>query len=93
VTFGFAWAILAVLACPFSWSTWGILAIAAVARFASAIVIGRGVLDDRQLLRDIWLLPLRDFVALAVWVASYFGNTVVWRGLRFKLRKGKLEPV
>ena len=55
-------------------------------------MIGRGVLDDRQVLRDIWLLPLRDFVALAVWFASYWGNTVVWRGLRFKLRKGKLEP-
>ncbi len=92
VTFGFAWAILAVLVHPFSWWTWAILAIAAVTRFASAIVIGRGVLDDRQLLRDLWLLPLRDFVALAVWVASYFGDTVMWRGVRFKLRKGKLEP-
>lgn len=93
VTFGFAWAILAALARPFSWWTWLILAITAVARFTSAIVIGRGVLDDRQLLRDIWLLPLRDFVVLAVWFASYWGNTVVWRGLRFKLRKGKLEAV
>jgi ceramide glucosyltransferase len=92
-TFGFAWAILAALARPFSWWTWLILAITAVARFASAIVIGRAVLHDRQLLRDIWLLPLRDFVALAVWFASYWGNTVVWRGLRFKLRKGKLERI
>ncbi len=91
VTFGFAWAILAALARPCNWWTWLILAITAVARFASAIVIGREVLEDRQLLRDIWLLPLRDFVALAVWFASYWGNTVVWRGLRFKLRKGKLE--
>lgn len=93
VTFGFAWAILAVLVRPSSWWTWLILAITAIARFVSAIVIGRGVLDDRQLLRDIWLLPLRDFVALAVWFASYWGDTVVWRGLRFRLRKGKLERV
>ena len=74
VTFGFAWAILAVLAQPFSWWTWLILAITAVARFASAIVIGRGVLEDRQLLRDIWLLPLRDFVALAVVVRQLLGQ-------------------
>jgi ceramide glucosyltransferase len=93
VTFGFAWAIVAALARPFAWWTWLILAITAVARFASAIVIGRGVLEDQQLLRDIWLLPLRDFLALAVWFASYWGNTVVWRGLRFKLRKGKLEEI
>ena len=91
-TFGFPWAILAVVAKPFSAWTWAILAVTAVARFASAIAIGRGILDDKQLLPDLWLLPLRDFVALAVWIASYFGDTVVWRGSRFKLRNGKLEP-
>jgi ceramide glucosyltransferase len=93
VTFGFAWAILAALVRPESWWNWAILVVAAAARYISAIVIGRGILGDRQLLRDIWLLPLRDFVALAVWFASYCGDTVVWRGLRFRLRKGKLEPV
>jgi ceramide glucosyltransferase len=93
VTFGFAWAILAALAGPFRWWTWLILAVTAVARFTSALVVGEGILKDRRLLRDIWLLPLRDFVALAVWFASYWGDTVVWRGLRFKLRKGKLESI
>jgi ceramide glucosyltransferase len=68
-----------------------ILGVTAVARFTSALVVGAGILKDRQLLRDIWLLPLRDFVALAVWFASYFGDTVVWRGQRFKLCKGKLQ--
>ena len=92
-TFGFAWAILAVLIRPSSWWTWLILALSAVARFTSAVVVGRGVLADQRVLRDIWLLPLRDFVALAVWVVSYWGNTVVWRGTRYKLRKGKLEPM
>jgi ceramide glucosyltransferase len=91
VTFGFAWAILAVLASPFHWWTWLILAMTAVARFTSALVVGTGILKDRRLLRDIWLLPLRDFVALAVWFASYWGDTVVWRGQQFRLRKGKLK--
>jgi ceramide glucosyltransferase len=67
--------------------------VTAVARFASALFVGRKVLADPQVSRDVWLIPLRDFVALAVWVVSYFGNTVVWRGLRFRLRNGKLEPV
>jgi ceramide glucosyltransferase len=91
-TFGLAWAIIAVLARPFSWWTWAILAITAVARFTAAIVVGRGVLNDPRILPNLWLVPVRDFVALAIWIASYFGNTVVWRGVRFRLNKGKLEP-
>jgi ceramide glucosyltransferase len=91
-TYGLAWAIIAVLAEPFSWWTWAILAITAVSRFTSAMVVGRGVLNDPQVLPNLWFVPLRDFVALAVWIASYFGDTVVWRGMRFRLIKGKLEP-
>lgn len=91
-TFGLAWAMIAVLARPSSWWTWAILAITAAARFTSAIVVGRGVLNDLQVLPNLWLVPLRDFVALAVWIVSYCGDTVVWRGVRFRLNKGKLEP-
>jgi len=56
-------------------------------------VVGRVVLDDPQVLRDLWLVPLRDLVALAVWIVSYAGNQVEWRGQRFRLRKGKLERI
>jgi ceramide glucosyltransferase len=51
------------------------------------------VSNDPRVVRDLWLLPLRDFVALLIWIASYAGNEVEWRGLRFRLRKGKLERV
>ncbi len=91
VTFGLPWVILAVLVWPLAWWTWLVLAVTAIARFASALVIGKGILEDPQVVRDLWLLPLRDFVALAVWFASYGGDTVEWRGLRFRLRQGKLE--
>ncbi len=90
-TFGLAWAIIAVLARPMCGWTWTILAITAIARFTAALVVGLGVLKDPQLLPNLWLVPLRDFVALAIWVVSYFGETVVWRGTRFRLKKGKLE--
>ena len=92
VTFGLPWAILSVL---FWLSWWSCLVLAAsvFARFISAIYVARGVLDDDQVGRDLWLVPLRDFVALAIWVASFMGNMVEWRGLRFRLRKGKLEKV
>ena len=91
VTFGLAWAALAVVAAPRAWWTWAVLAIAAALRFGAALVCGRRVLQDPQVLRDLWLLPVRDFVALAIWVASFAGNRIEWRGLHFRLRNGKLE--
>ena len=93
VTFGLAWGILAVLAAPWAWWTWAALGVIAVARVAAAVAIGRGVLADPDVLRDLWLLPLRDFLALAVWLASFAGNKIEWRGLKFRVHDGKLEKV
>ena len=47
--------------------------------------------------RSFWQLlfvPFRDLFGLAVWVAGMVGNTVEWRGLRFRLHKdGRIEPL
>jgi ceramide glucosyltransferase len=91
VTFGLTWGILGVLAAPFEWWTWAALAVVSVLRVAAAIALGRGVLADPDVLGNLWLLPLRDFAALAVWVTSFTGNEVEWRGLKFRVRDGKLE--
>lgn len=91
VTFGLAWGILAVVAAPLLWWTWAALAVIAGQRVIAAIAIGRGVLHDPSVLRDLWLLPPRDFLALAVWLASFAGNEVEWRGLKFRVHNGKLE--
>ena len=91
VTFGLAWGILAVLFAPGVWWTWAALAIVTASRVLAAVVIGRGVLGDPCVLRNLWLVPLRDFVALAVWLVSFTGNEIEWRGLKFKVKDGKLE--
>ncbi len=62
-------------------------------RFAVALLVGRGVLQDRQVLKDAWLIPLRDLLAVAVWIASLGGHTVTWRGDRFRLKHGKLTRI
>jgi len=93
VTYGLAWGILAVAVNPRAWWTWAALWVVAAARFAAAIAIGRGVVHDPCVPRDLWLLPLRDFAALAVWIASFAGNTVEWRGTKFRVKDGKLERV
>lgn len=91
VTFGLAWGILAVLVAPLTWWTWAAVAVISMVRVAAAIAVGGRVLDDPCVLRDLWLLPLRDFAALAVWLASFAGNEVEWRGLKFRVRDGRLE--
>jgi ceramide glucosyltransferase len=53
--------------------------------------VGAEVLADHQVLPALWLLPLRDMVAMGVWAAGFAGNTIVWRGETFALKDGKLE--
>ena len=92
LTFGLPWALLAVLfSAGASWS-WALLATVTCLRFAMALVVGRKVLHDPDVTRQIWLLPLRDVVAMLVWIGSFTGHTVAWRGDLFILEDGKLRP-
>jgi ceramide glucosyltransferase len=34
---------------------------------------------------------MRDLLAIGLWAASFAGNTIVWRGERFRVKGGKLE--
>ena len=72
------------------WSL-SLLSLALLVRVAVALTVGVGILRDGQVLRDFLLLPLRDVFGLFFWAWSYAGDTVVWRGERFRLRRGKLE--
>ncbi len=72
------------------WSLW-LLAMAYLLRLTTALQVGFGVLRDRQVLRDLWLLPLRDLVGFAIWVWSFADNTIEWRGERFVVRDGRLQ--
>jgi ceramide glucosyltransferase len=93
VTFGLAWGILAVLLDWRSWWAWAALGVVAIARVSAARTIGRNVLRDPNVVRDLWLVPIRDFAALGVWIASFASDRVEWRGLKFRVRDGKLEKV
>ena len=59
-------------------------------RLAQAMTMGAGVLGDHEVLANLWLLPLRDVVAMGLWVAGFAGDTIVWRGERFGLKDGRL---
>jgi ceramide glucosyltransferase len=92
-TFGLTWALLALLASGGAGWAWIAGGITLFLRLAVALVVGRVLLQDRQVLRDAWLIPLRDVLAAGVWAASLRGHTVTWRGDRFQLRNGKLSRI
>jgi ceramide glucosyltransferase len=90
-TFGFLWSSLVVIAAGgVAWACL-LLASACALRFAVAVVVGRNVLHDRNLGRNLWLIPFRDLIAVGVWIVSFGGQTVTWRGDRLQLRDGKLS--
>jgi ceramide glucosyltransferase len=90
LTFGFLWALLAVVASQGALWSCAALAVALVLRFAVSLVVGWVILRDHQVLRYAWLVPLRDLISVGMWIASLGGHTVIWRGERFRLKDGKL---
>jgi ceramide glucosyltransferase len=34
----------------------------------------------------LWLLPVRDIISLAIFLLSFFGQNVAWRGTRYQVR-------
>jgi ceramide glucosyltransferase len=90
-TFGLVWAAAAVLASAGAIWSWALLSLSLLARIALALSVGVGILGDRQVLRDIWLVPLRDVIGAALWLGSFGGDDVEWSGIKFRLKKGKLE--
>ena len=89
-TFGILWALLAVLAAGAAPWSWAVLGAMLLLRTIVALVMCRSVLQDEDTVEQLWLLPLRDLIAAAVWIASFAGNTVTWRGDRFELKNGRL---
>ena len=89
-TFGVLWSLLAVAANRGALWAWGALAGTLLLRLAVAAIVGREILGDREVLKNSWLIPLRDLIAFLIWMVSLGGNTVTWRGDRFRLRDGKL---
>jgi ceramide glucosyltransferase len=93
ITYCIPWAILNCVASGFALWSFSLLSMVLLARVAVALSVGVGVLRDGQVLRDIWLLPLRDFFGLGFWAWSFASDTVVWRGERFRLKDGRMSKV
>jgi len=47
----------------------------------------RRLSPGRKLVSPFWLVPVRDLLNAAVWLAAFLGNTIEWRGRKMRLRR------
>ncbi len=87
--------VLLVLGCltPFKAVAFTLLATITLLRAAIAFVVEIRFCRDTTMARAIPLLPLLWFVEPWGLFRALLGNTVVWRGRRYRLRQGRAEPV
>jgi len=93
MTFGLPWAVLVALLAP-SHSVAAVYFFAYLAlRLAVAWTIGARGLGDPVVRKKLWIVPLRDALNFCVYVASFFSNTVQWRGSTYRVDGGSLVAV
>ena len=93
LTFGVPWALLVLLLSRGALWAWGLLAVVAAARILMALIVGEKVLADRHVRPLLPLIPVRDLLAAAVWIASFASDQIAWRGDYFHLKDGKLARI
>lgn len=89
-TFGLPWALLMLIAARGAAWAWMLLGLTIAARLAMGLTAAAVVGDAGQAFGNIFLLPLRDLLAPLIWIASFTGNRIHWRGDVFDLKDGRL---
>jgi ceramide glucosyltransferase len=84
-THGLPWAFAGALASRSAFGALLILVAYLVLRLAVAWTVGVWGLRDETARRRLWLVPLRDALHFAVWVASFFSNRITWSEAEFHL--------
>lgn len=88
------WALVMIAASGASPDSIKALLLVLAGRLAMAALMLRRVLSLRELIRDLWLLPLKDLCMTAIWFASLLSNKVQWAGRRLEiLPDGTLRDV
>ena len=92
-TLGLPWAVLAAVVAPTKWIAAAYLLAYLVLRHVMAWTVGVWGVGDEVLRRKLWLVPLRDALYSAVWLASFASNRITWGGQEYTMHKGQMVPV
>lgn len=94
LTYGTALALLSIAVDSASTLSLALLVSTLIVRLIMGWIIGVHWLTDKILLRNFWLVPLRDLLSFLIWCSSWVGRRVEWRGRVFEVaRDGKMIRV
>lgn len=89
-TQGLPWSLIAIAIHPTPQIAFAYLGAYLVLRTAMAWSIGIRGLKQSRVWKEIPLIPVWDGFALAIWLASFFRKSILWRGAEYYIRNGKL---
>jgi ceramide glucosyltransferase len=92
-TLGLPWALLAALVAPAKWISAAYVVAYFVLRSVMAWTVGVWGVGDDVLRKKMWLVPLRDAIYAAVWIASFASNRITWGGQEYTMQKGQMVAV
>lgn len=68
-------------------ATWPGFLVTILLRMRAAHATAEKVLHDPLCRRRWYLIPVQDVLSFGFWVAGFFGNTIDWRGERYRLQR------
>ncbi len=80
--------LLLIAACGPTVYSLSVLSAAVLLRLLLAWTVYRYVIGSRRWLRWLYLLPVKDACAFAIWAWSFAGRKVFWRGASYLIGKG-----
>ncbi len=85
---------LALLLWAFEPRAWPLVLVTGVFRAAAAWSVAGWVLHDPLTWQRWWLIPVQDALSFFIWIAGFFGNTILWRGRKcYVLPDGRFKLV
>lgn len=92
-TLGLAWTLAAIAFHPTAAVILGFVGAYVLLRIVMTAIIAGWGLNQPGSLKNVWLIPLWDAIACAIWLVSFLRNSIRWRGADYYIREGQLVPV
>src|SRR5207245_1768663 len=82
---------LAAVVAPSVWVGAGFFGAYLLFRLLVAWVVGVWGVGDEALRKKLWLVPVRDAIHFAVWLAGFVSNRVKWGGVEYAVESGNMR--